>query len=291
MDNILISVNNGLARAQQEFNSRPQVTYGAEPPFYYGIIVCAMRMFGPAFSEYYASLFNVHQYSSNNEVFELASYELVRATVRIRDEQGLPIVGIDLAGQEEGYPAENHRRAYDYAQKHFLKKTVHAGEAYGPESIFQAITDLYADRLGHGYHLFSPDLIQSQAITNRQGYVDALARYIADRRITIEVCLTSNLQTMPALTSTKEHAFNQMLKARLSVTLCTDNRLVSRTSVSNEIELALRDFDLTPHLLKSIIIYGFKRSFFPGSYPEKRAYVRQIINYYEKIQHAYGVND
>ena len=80
----------------------------------------------------------------------MASLELVRAAIYARDTHGLPVVGFDLAGEEAGYPAEDHQLAFDYAHKNFLKKTVHAGEAYGPESIFQAITDLYADRIGHG---------------------------------------------------------------------------------------------------------------------------------------------
>ncbi len=106
---------------------------------------------------------------------------------------------------------------------------------------------------------------------------------IAGHRITIEVCLTSNLQTNPAITDLKDHAFRHMLDRLLSVTLCTDNRTVSKTTVTNEILLALKHFRLTPKQLRNIIIYGFKRSFFPDTYPNKRKYVRMCIDYYEKF--------
>jgi adenosine deaminase len=288
MEEVLQSVDRGLARAQREDEARPEVVAGTLPPFRYGIIVCALRMFDESSSVYFRSFLDVHRYSRRTEIYSMASDELVRAAVSARDRLGLPIVGFDLAGQEYGYPAVDHARAYRYAHKHFLKKTVHAGEAYGPESIFQAITDLYADRIGHGYHLFSPDMVHSPLIEDREAYVDALVRYISDRRITIEVCLTSNLQTLPGLASMEEHAFHKMLEARLSVTLCTDNRLMSRTTVSDEVLLATRHFEISPRMLKNIIIYGFKRSFYPGSYPEKRRYVRHVIDYYEQIQREFS---
>jgi adenosine deaminase len=221
----------------------------------------------------------------------MASLELARAAVAVRDRFMLPIVGFDLAGQEAGYPADTHVAAYDYAHKHFLKRTVHAGEAYGPESINQAITDLHADRIGHGYHLFSPQLALSLPEEERAAYTASLAQYIADRRITLEVCLTSNLQTMPHLRETdlSQHNLRHMLEARLSVSLCTDNRLVSSTSVTKESRLAIQNFGITPKTLKHVVIYGFKRSFFPGSYLQKRAYVRQIIDYYERIEDLHNV--
>jgi adenosine deaminase len=74
-----------------------------------------------------------------------------------------------------------------------------------------------------------------------------------------------------------------MVKDRLSVSLCTDNRLVSRTSVSAELDKACEAFSLTPSDLRNVVIYGFKRSFFPGSYLEKRAYVRQVIDHYDRV--------
>jgi adenosine deaminase len=196
----------------------------------------------------------------------------------------LPIVGFDLAGAEAGYPAGDHAQAYALAHKHFLKKTVHAGEAYGPESIFQAITDLHADRIGHAVYLFDDNMIKSPEIKDKKAYIANLVQFIADRRITIEVCLTSNLQTNPAIHSLAEHSFKHMRKAKLSATFCTDNRTVSQTTVSAEILKAVQAFHITPKELKNFVIYGFKRSFFPGSYIKKREYVHQIIEYYEKIE-------
>jgi adenosine deaminase len=281
---VLKAVDRGLRRARDEFNRRPEVASGEEPPFEYGIIVCAMRAFREGTSEYFTQLLRSHQYAPNREVFGLASLELARAAVKARDEYELPIVGFDLAGEEKGYPPEDHRDAYEFAHRNFLMKTVHAGEAYGPESIFQAITELHADRIGHGYFLQDPGMIRDGAITDREAYVKNLSQYIADRRITIEVCLTSNLQTIPEVTDLSQHAFNRMREARLSTTICTDNRTVSWTTVSNELDLAVRYCGIDRKSLKSIIIYGFKRSFYPGSYLKKRRYVRQIIDYYETIE-------
>ncbi len=157
---------------------------------------------------------------------------------------------------------------------------MHAGEDYGPESIFQAIGDLHADRIGHGTWLFEESKIAARRVTDRRAYVERLAQFVADKRITIEVCLTSNQQTVPELGGDlRRHPFGEMRKRRLSTTLCTDNRLVSNTTVSNEIERAADAFALTDRELRDILIYGFKRSFFPGTYLEKRAFVRQMIDY------------
>ncbi len=287
---VIHAVNRGLARSKAEWNARPEVASGSEPPYEYGMIVSAMRMFTGSFSRYYRDLVRLHQHAPKREAFGMASLELARAAVAVRDEDGVPVTGFDLAGQEAGYPAEDHIAAYDYAHRNFLKKTVHAGEAYGPESIFQAITDLHADRIGHGYYLMTTDMIKSSQITDRARYVRALARYIADRRITIEVCLTSNLQTNPDLHDLSEHAYHDMHKQRLSATFCTDNRTVSHTTVTRELGLAMRAFDLHPKDLKNSVIYGFKRSFFPGSYVDKRDYVRRIIDFYERIEREEGVS-
>ncbi|MBI4700044.1 MAG: adenosine deaminase family protein [Deltaproteobacteria bacterium] len=280
---VLRAVNRGLHRARDDFNRRPEVLSGVEPPFEYGIIVCALRMFESHYSEYYGDLLRVHRYAQPRRAFALASLELAEAAVRIRDELGIPIVGFDLAGEELGYPAEDHQEAYHWVHKNFLKKTVHAGEAYGPESIFQAITDLHADRIGHGFYLMDASMIRDPAIKDRQRYIDALVQYIADRRITVEVCLTSNMQTNPAIGNLSNHALRNMRDVGLSVTICTDNRLVSNTTVTRELELATQFIDDGYHL-KQVIIYGFKRSFFPGSYLRKRKYVRRIIDYYEQVE-------
>lgn len=286
MEQILLAVDKGLARAKAEHNRSAAVIAGEDIPFEYGIIVCAMRHFSKEYSPYYRTMFAALGTAPKVDVFSAASLELARSAVMVRDTHGIPIVGFDLAGEEDGYPAGDHLEAFSYAHKHFLKKTVHAGEAYGPESIFQAISELHADRIGHGTFLFNSGMIRSEEVTDRGLYVEELAGYIADRRITIEVCLTSNLQTYPAFSNLTRHPFREMMARRLSTTLCTDNRLVSNTTVTREISLAVTHFNLTPKEFKNIVVYGFKRSFFSGSYREKREYVRRALELYERIEDA-----
>jgi len=279
----LRAVSAGLERAKSEFNRRPEVQSGAEPPFEFGIIACAMRYFDERFSAYHKAFLDLHRYSDPDRVYALASLEMARAAAIAREEHGLPVVGFDLAGPEKGYPPMDHREAYDFAHRHFLRKTVHAGEDYGPESIFQAITELHADRIGHGTSLLNPAAIQDPAIRDRDAYVRELTQFIADRRITLEVCLTSNQQTNPALRDLARHPLGEMLARRLSVTLCTDNRTVSRTTVTDEILKAVGTFGIGLKDLKNIIVYGFKRSFFPGAYAQKREYVRRCMEYFERV--------
>jgi adenosine deaminase len=218
----------------------------------------------------------------------MASLDAARAAILARDTLGLQVVGFDLAGEEAGYPASAHKSAFELAHKHFLKRTVHAGEAYGPESIFQAITDLHADRIGHGTYLLEADQIRDPEIEDRDRYVEKLGNYIADRRITLEICLTSNLQTNPDLKSLTQHTFRKLRAARISTTLCTDNRLMSHTTVTDELMLAVEHLGLDRHDLKSIVIYGFKRSFWPGDYLSKRQYVRQVIDHYDAVERRHS---
>ena len=289
---VLRAVCRGLERAKKEINSAPEVKSGAVPSFEAGVIVCALRFFLPVFSEHYRAYFEALPTAPAEEIYALASLELARAAVQAAEEDGLPVVGFDLAGQERGFPARDHQAAYQLAHEHFLGKTVHAGEDYGPESIFQAITDCHADRIGHGTWLFSKKHIRDKSIEDKGRYVDKIVRYVADRRITLEVCLTSNQQTIPELRDDlRKHPFKKMREARCSVTLCTDNRLVSRTTMTDEVEKAVGAFGLDPRALKDVLIYGFKRSFFPGSYPAKRDWVRQVLNHMEDVflQHGHDV--
>jgi adenosine deaminase len=282
MEAVITNVNNGFLKAQKEFNLRKEVKSGGEPPFNYGLILSALRSFGP-YSEYYSNFLKSLRYSDLKTITSLGSLELARGAVSIRDKTGIPIVGLDLAGAEKGNPAKDHRQAFEIAHQNFMSKTVHAGEAYGPPSIFQAITELHADRIGHGYYLFDASKIDDERIEDKEQYINNLCKYIADHRVTIEVCLTSNLQTNPALKKIQDHSFRKMIERNLSTTICTDNRTVSKTGVTNEILIALENFDISASALKNIIIYGFKRSFFPDDYSNKRHYVRSCINYYEEL--------
>jgi len=137
MKTVIEAVNSGFQRAAKNFNRKPEIKSGKEPPFSYGIITSALRSFGP-YSEYYSDFINVHQFSDKKTLFGLCSLELAQGAVRIRDDLGLPIVAFDLAGAEHGNPAKDHWRAFQFAHENFLDKTVHAGEAYGAPSIFQA---------------------------------------------------------------------------------------------------------------------------------------------------------
>ena len=279
---VLRAVCRGIERAKKEINARADAKSGAVPRFEAGVIVCALRFFLPAFSAHYKTYFAALPTAPADEIYSLASLELARAAVAAAEEDGLPVVGFDLAGQERGFPAKDHQAAYQFAHEHFFGKTVHAGEDYGPESSFQAITDCHADRIGHGTWLFSKKHIRDRSITDKQGYIDKLVRYVAERRITLEVCLTSNQQTIPELRSDLgKHPFRKMREARCSVALCTDNRLVSRTTMTDEVMKAVETFGLTPRALKDVLIYGFKRSFFPGPYPGKREWVRSVLDHME----------
>ncbi|MCB9879635.1 MAG: adenosine deaminase family protein [Planctomycetes bacterium] len=279
---VLRAVCRGVERAKKEINKDPAVKRGEVPRFEAGVIVCALRFFLPVFGAHYKAYFEALPTAPPEEIYALASLELARAAVAAAEQEGLPVVGFDLAGQERGFPAKDHQAAYQLAHEHFLGKTVHAGEDYGPESIFQAITDCHADRIGHGTWLFSKKHIKDRSIVDKQAFIDKLVRYVGERRITLEVCLTSNQQTIPELRhDLSKHPFKKMREARCSVTLCTDNRLVSRTTMTDEVEKAVKAFQLDARALKDILIYGFKRSFFPGNYADKRNWVRSILNHVE----------
>jgi len=219
----------------------------------------------------------------------------------------LPVVALDIAGAESGYPASDHKDAFDLAHQSFLNKTVHAGEAYGPESIFEAITDLHAERIGHGLHLFRWDMIgagegrggkspSKEKLELTQGqkheYVENLTRYLSAMRICIEVCLSSNLQTMPDLKgNVQNHPARKMIEEGLAVTFCTDNTLVSHTTMAKELELAVTAFELSPGQLRNMVFNGFKRSFMAKRYRTKRDYNRAVISYYKWIERECGLGD
>ena len=288
---VMAAVAAGMARAKREIDADPEIRAGRRPRFECGIIVCALRFFLPQFSQHYRTFFEALPNAPREQIYALASLELARAAVRAIDEDGLPVVGFDLAGQERGFPAQAHAAAYQLVHDHFLGATVHAGEDYGPESIFQAITDCHADRIGHGTWLFSADRIQDASIVDREAYVEKLVRYVADRRITLEVCLTSNQQTIPELRDDlSKHPFRKMRDAKVSTALCTDNRLVSRTTITDEVVKAVEVFGLSPTELKDVLIYGFKRSFVPGPYHVKRSYVRQVLDAMERLFLARGID-
>jgi len=288
---VIAAVDRGLRRARDEFNERLQKSGLDEPLYEYGIIVCAMRSFFPGMSRYYTALLALHAHEPADFVSSMASTALVHASVVSRDEDQIPVVAIDIAGCEQGFEATVHKEAFELAHRHFIDKTVHAGEGYGPESINQAVRDLHAERIGHGFYLFEKDMIKNERNLGKDGgerFLSSLVKRICDHRITLEVCLTSNLNTMPEL-KLKDHAMKKMLAHHVAVTLNTDNRLVSNTTVTKDIRSAIDAFDLSPKQLKDIVVNGFKRSFFPGSYEERRCYVRKVMDYYDRLAVEHGV--
>jgi len=291
------------------------------PPHYYGIITCAMRFFIPVMSPYYEAFWEVHKGEDPHRVFGLASVALVTAVNNLRnkveysshrpdDNEGeqdyiLPIVAIDVAGAESGYPASDHKEAFDLAHQSFLNKTVHAGEGYGPESIFSAITDLHAERIGHGCQLFNWAIIgegagrggrnksnkekEEMSDDQKRAYVENLTRYLGTTRTCMEICLSSNLQTMPELEGDlRNHPARKMIEEGLAVTFGTDNALVSHTNMVRELTLAAEAFELSPGQLRNIVFNGFKRSFMAKRYREKRDYNRKIISYYKRVEREFG---
>ncbi len=169
------------------------------------------------------------------------------------------VVGYDLAGQEENFPAKDHRDAFYLTLNNNLNLTIHAGEAYGPESIHQAIHYCGAHRIGHGTR------------TREDG---DLLNYINDHRIPLEMCITSNVQT-GSVNSYESHPIRNYYDLGLRVTINTDNLLVSNTTVTQEFLKANKYYDFDLDDFKEMIIYGFKSAFLP--YQEKRKLVREVV--------------
>ncbi|MEN8143334.1 MAG: adenosine deaminase [Gemmatimonadota bacterium] len=155
------------------------------------------------------------------------------------------VVGFDLAGAEYNYPAKKHKNAFYTVRNANISATIHAGEAYGPESIHQAIHYCGAHRIGHGTRLFEdPDLMQ----------------YVNDHRIPLEICLTSNVQTR-AVADFASHPVRQYYDAGLVVSLHTDNRLMSGTTVTEEYARAVEHLDFGLDDVAQMILNGFRSSF------------------------------
>jgi adenosine deaminase len=166
------------------------------------------------------------------------------------------VVGFDLAGEEGGYPPKKHVDAFHYVQRENFSITVHAGEAFGKESIWQAIQWCGAHRIGHATRL-----IEDMAVTDgRVVKLGTLAQYVLDKRIPLEICLSSNVHT-GAVPSIEEHPFGIYYKEKFRVTLNTDNRLMSNTSMTREFSLAVDAFKLGLHDLEKITINSMKSAF------------------------------
>ena len=172
---------------------------------------------------------------------------------------GRGVVGFDLAGAEKDYPAKAHRKAFELVVRNNVNVTVHAGEAFGPESIAQALHYCGAHRIGHGTRLREDPAILS---------------YVNDHRIPLEMCLTSNAQT-GAVRTLRSHPFREYLGLGLRVTLNTDNRLVSSTTMTRELERAVTSLGLQPGDVRHVLLNGFKSAFLP--FREKGTLLRRTV--------------
>ncbi|ADB29279.1 adenosine deaminase [Kribbella flavida DSM 17836] len=196
------------------------------------------------------------------------SMEIAELAVAYRD---AGVVGFDIAGAEAGYPPTRHLDAFEYLQRENAHFTIHAGEAFGLPSIWQAIQWCGADRLGHGVRI-----IDDISTDGPDGKVELgrLAAYVRDNRIPLEMCPSSNLQT-GAASSIAEHPIGLLAKLRFRVTVNTDNRLMSGTSMSRELALLADAFgyDLTD--FRWFAINAMKSAFLP--FDERLAIIDDVI--------------
>ena len=218
---VVKAVLRGLERGEKKFGVK------------WGLIVCAMR-----------------NMNLSREMAELAV-----------DFRGRGVVGFDLAGEEGGFPPKKHIDAFHYIQRENFNITIHAGEAFGKESIWQAIQWCGAHRIGHATRLIE-DIVRDERDplhVIRMGY---LAQYVLDKRIPLEICLTSNVDT-GAVKSLEEHPFAVYHKYKFRTTLNTDDRLMSNTTMTKEFKIAHETFGLGFDDLEKITINSMKSAFIP----------------------------
>jgi adenosine deaminase len=194
------------------------------------------------------------------------SQEAAAAVVKYRDKG---VVGFDIAGPEDGFPPTNQLETFEYLRKENAHFTIHAGEAYGLPSIWEAIQICGAERLGHGVRI-----IDDIDFTGDKPKLGPLASYVRDRRIPLELCPTSNLQTGAAKTYS-EHPIGMLAKLRFRVTLNTDNRLMSRTSMSNEMSECVKSFGWKFADLQRVTVNALKSSFIP--FEERLEIIEKIV--------------
>ena len=229
-DEVVAAVLAGLERGEH--------TYGVE----WGLIICAMR----------------HMADS------LAAAELA---IRHRDSG---VVGFDLAGGEDGFPPKKHVAAFQAIERANFYITIHAGEAYGPESIWQALQYCGTHRLGHATRL-RDDI---EMLPDGSLKLGRLAQYILDRRVPLEMCLLSNLHT-GACTALENHPFGLFFRSGFRVCLNTDDRLMSDTSMTQETTLATELFDLTLGELEKLSLNAIKSAFAP--YDKRLRLIFEVI--------------
>lgn len=195
------------------------------------------------------------------------SREIAELTVRYRDDG---VVGFDIAGAEAGYPPTRHLDAFEYLQRENAHFTIHAGEAFGLPSIWQAIQWCGADRLGHGVRIIDDVTVHDDGSVE----LGRLASYVRDKRIPLEMCPSSNIQT-GAAASIAEHPIGLLTTLRFRVTVNTDNRLMSGTSMSREMGLLVDAFGYDMYDLRWFTINAMKSAFIP--FDERLAIIDDVI--------------
>ncbi|MFJ5706153.1 MULTISPECIES: adenosine deaminase [unclassified Streptomyces] len=193
--------------------------------------------------------------------------EIAELANRYRDDG---VVGFDIAGAEAGFPPTRHLDAFEYLKRENNHFTIHAGEAFGLPSIWQALQWCGADRLGHGVRIID-DIEVGDDGEVRLG---RLAAYVRDKRIPLEMCPTSNLQT-GAAASYAEHPIGLLRKLHFRATVNTDNRLMSGTSMSREFELLVDAFDYTLDDIQWFTVNAMKSAFIP--FDERLAMINDVI--------------
>jgi adenosine deaminase len=195
------------------------------------------------------------------------SQEIAELAVRNRD---AGVVGFDIAGAEAGFPPTRHLDAFEYLQRENFHFTIHAGEAFGLPSIWQAIQWCGADRLGHGVRIIDDIAVADDGSVE----LGLLAAYVRDKRIPLEMCPRSNVQT-GAATSVEEHPIGLLTRLRFRVTVNTDNRLMSRTSMTDEMWGLVEAFDYSLDDLRWFTINAMKSAFLP--FDERLAIIDEVV--------------
>jgi adenosine deaminase len=195
------------------------------------------------------------------------SHEIAELVVRYRD-QG--VVGFDIAGAEAGFPPTRHLDAFEYLRRENEHFTIHAGEAFGLPSIWEALQWCGADRLGHGVRIIDDVKVAGDGSVS----LGRLAAYVRDKRVPLEMCPSSNLQT-GAASSFAEHPIGLLTQLKFRVTVNTDNRLMSGTSMSREMILLSEAFGYGLPELQWFTVNAMKSAFIP--FDERLALIDGVI--------------
>ena len=194
------------------------------------------------------------------------SQEVAELAVKYRDRG---VVGFDIAGPEDGFPPSDQLDTFEYLRRENAHFTIHAGEAYGLPSIWEAIQLCGAERLGHGVRIIDDiDLNHTPARLGR------LAAYVRDRRIPLEMCPSSNIQT-GAAANFADHPIGDLAKLRFRITVNTDNRLMSATSMTREMTELVNAFNWTFLDLQRVTINALKSAFIP--FEERLAIIENVV--------------